>query len=184
MPPIPSIPETIPAKTTDLITYAEAAGIRVFWSPDLPERGRYIPGINVIVLRHGMTEARTVSTLAHELAHAHFGDWCVDEATERRAWRWAARLLISPVEYALAEAIHHAPGAIARELGVTREIVEAFITEQTKAAGGHGRAGEQADRRQKVSGSNARDAELDKNYICTNSRKTSLIGTADTAVGT
>lgn len=118
--------EMTPAKTTALCELAESLGIRVRWALDLPERGRYLPGVELIMLRHGMTEARTASTLAHKMAHAHYGDWCTDEKRERRAWRYAAGLLISPAEYARAEALHDSAGAIARELGVTSEVVEAY----------------------------------------------------------
>ena len=58
-----------PARTTtDLILHAEDMGARVVWALDLPERGRTYPHVGVIVIRHGMTERRTVSTLGHELA--------------------------------------------------------------------------------------------------------------------
>ncbi|MGP9682019.1 ImmA/IrrE family metallo-endopeptidase [Brachybacterium sp. AOP3-A1-3] len=101
-------------------------GASVFWARDLPERGRYYPGVDVIVLRHGMTERRTVSTLAHELAHHYYGDALCTPPVGRRAWRWAARLLIPARDYAEAEAEHQSAGAIADHLGVTIEVVYAF----------------------------------------------------------
>lgn len=120
-------PGTTPARTTtDLILHAEDTGARVVWALDLPERGRYYPGIDVITIRHGMTERRTVSTLAHELAHLHYGDPLCTPATNRRAWRWAARFLIPDDEYAAAEAHDHSPGAIALHLGVTVDVIHAY----------------------------------------------------------
>lgn len=68
-------------------------------------------------------------TLAHEMGHWQHGhDWTMAHdrmLDERQADVYAANLLISPVEYALAESIvgHH-PGALAKELGVTRRLIE------------------------------------------------------------
>ena len=112
--------------TTDLIHHAHTHGITIIWALDLPERGRWIDGARVIALRHGMTERRTVSTLAHELAHAHHGDVCSTPSAEARAWQWAARLLIDDDAYAHAEALHPSAGAIAVELGVTTDVITAY----------------------------------------------------------
>lgn len=118
---------TTPARTTtDLIRHAEDMGARVVWARDLPERGRYYPGVEVIAVRHGMSERRTVSTLAHELAHHYYGDSYCTPPVKRRALRWAARFLIPDRDYAEAEAEHQSAGAIAERLGVTVEIVRAF----------------------------------------------------------
>lgn len=125
--PTLTTPTTTPARTTtDLIAHAEHRGLRVVWASDLPERGRWVDGAGVILLRHGMTERRTLSTLAHELAHHYYGDGPQTPAVERRAWRWAARLLVPCDAYAEAEIEHHAPGAIAQHLGVTTEIIHAL----------------------------------------------------------
>lgn len=117
---------TLARTTTDLIVHAEDMGVHVVWARDLPERGRYYPGVDVIVLRHGMTERRTVSTLAHELAHHYYSDALCTPPVGRRAWRWAARLLIPDKDYAEAEAEHQSAGAIAQHLGVTVDVVYAF----------------------------------------------------------
>lgn len=119
-------PETIPARTTtDLILHAEDMGATVHWALGLPERGRYYPN-GVIVIRHGMTERRAVSTLAHELAHHYYGDPLCTPAVNRRAWRWAARLLVGEHDYARAELLDPSPGAIAHHLGVTVDVVHAY----------------------------------------------------------
>lgn len=71
MPPMLNAGATIRTRTTtDLITWAEADGAVILWSPDLPERGRYIRALDAIVLRHGMTERRTLSNLATSSATA------------------------------------------------------------------------------------------------------------------
>lgn len=127
MPPTARSSGMIPARTTtDLILHAEDMGARVAWAADFPDRGRYYPGVKVIVLRHGMTERRTVSTLAHELAHHYYGDPLCTPPVRRRALRWAARFLIPDEDYAEAEAEHQSAGAIADHLGVTIEVVYAF----------------------------------------------------------
>lgn len=116
-----------PARTTtDLTLHAEDMGARVVWALDLPERGRTYPHVGVIVIRHGMTERRTVSTLGHELAHYYYGDTLCTPAANRRAWRWAARLLIPDADYAHAEQQHHSPGAIAQHLGVVVDVIHAY----------------------------------------------------------
>ena len=127
MQPTARSPETTPARTTtDLILHAEDMGARVIWALDLPERGRCYPHLDLIVIRHGMTERRTVSTLAHELAHYWYGDTHCSPAVNRRAWRWAARFLIPCHDYAEAELEHHSPGAIAQHLGVTVDVIHAL----------------------------------------------------------
>ena len=115
-----------PARTTtDLILHAEDMGATVHWALDLPERGRYYPN-GVIVIRHGMTERRTVSTLAHELAHHYYGDTLCTPSANRRAWRWAGHLLVSPEAYAEAEQHHPSAGAIAQHLGVVVDVIHAY----------------------------------------------------------
>ena len=127
MQPTARSPGTTPARTTtDLILHAEDMGARVIWALDLPERGRCYPHLDLIVIRHGMTERRTVSTLAHELAHYWYGDTHCSPAVNRRAWRWAARFLIPYHDYAEAELEHHSPGAIAHHLGVTVDVIHAY----------------------------------------------------------
>ena len=67
------------------------------------------------------------ATLAHEMGHWFYShDWTRahnNEADERQADMFAARVLISPTEYALAEAICEHPSAIARELAISTDLV-------------------------------------------------------------
>lgn len=98
----------------------------MLWSKDQPERARWHEVPRIIVVRLGLTDDETVSCLAHELGHWWHGDFCSTDAAERRAWRFAGALLIDPQEHMRAEMIHHAPGAIARELGVLRDVVEGY----------------------------------------------------------
>lgn len=111
-----------------LIERAEALGLRVIFR-DLGRRHGEIHSSGVVYLNPHRTDARIRVTLAHEMGHwRHSHDWTRDhsrERDEREADQYAARLLISPLEYAAAEAlVGEHPGALARELGVTRRLVE------------------------------------------------------------
>lgn len=78
-----------------------------------------------ITLRAGLGPLAARCTLAHELGHMAHGDHPhatghTHRVQERRAWQFAANLLIAPAAYADAETLHGPhPGAIAAELGVT-----------------------------------------------------------------
>lgn len=77
-----------------------------------------------------MTDTATVCSLAHELGHAHHGDPPGHYGPmELRADRFAARLLVSPVEYALAETQYGPhPARLAAELGVTVKVLKTWQT--------------------------------------------------------
>lgn len=82
----------------------------------------------IILIHSGLIERRQREALAHELGHAHYGHahgiGHSSPVLERQADLYAARLLISPAEYALAEALHPHPGAIAKELGISQYLIE------------------------------------------------------------
>ena len=81
-------------------------------------------------------------TLAHELGHAHHAHAWTDDPRlharhERLADEHAARLLISPAEYAIAEALVGAhPGALAKELGVLERVVLTWRRTHARERGG------------------------------------------------
>lgn len=115
----------------DLLTSTINDGINVEWvrmapgycgAVDLRER--------TIYLAHDLDSRprHAISTLAHELGHLHLLHGCTQGTTgEREADLYAARLLITPVEYALAEQLHGTSTTnIADELGVTRWAVDAY----------------------------------------------------------
>lgn len=118
-------PRTTPT-TTSLCEYAEAQGIAVVWAVDQPDQARWHEGVQIISVRHGMSERRTVSVIAHELGHWWHADWCSTGAGERRAWRFAGQLLVDPVEYVAAEQEHPSAGAIARTLGVLTDVIHGY----------------------------------------------------------
>jgi hypothetical protein len=92
--------------------------------------GEYRDNDAEILIDLGVTMPQLKETLAHELAHAHYGHRCTTDRNERRADRRAAAMLIDVAEYAAAASIHPGdPGAIAEELGVTRRMVRVFEKE-------------------------------------------------------
>lgn len=103
-------------------------GIQVEWaSLGDNRRGEYRRHGDRIVLNLRLTARQAVSTLAHELGHHRFGDRCSTGANERRAWEYAAALLITPEEYEEAEeVVGHQVSALALELGVTPRLIEAW----------------------------------------------------------
>lgn len=74
------------------------------------------------------TPTDAVCVYMHERGHLALGHACSQsECGEKLADEWAARRLISPAEYALAENVAGShPRALAQELGVTPTIVEAY----------------------------------------------------------
>lgn len=112
-----------------LCWHAADLGLDVLWSWDLPDdcHGFYEDADRLIVLNYQCTQAQAVAALAHEVAHGVFGDRCSTEAVERRADEYGASLVIEPEEYAAAEQLVGShPGALARQLEVTRDLVLAW----------------------------------------------------------
>lgn len=66
------------------------------------------------------------STLAHECGHAFYGHDCTSPAGERQARKYAAGLLIDPVEYARLERINPDQYWLAEEFSVTPRIIFDF----------------------------------------------------------
>lgn len=92
--------------TDALIDVAQRRGYRVRWHRGGP-KAAWLPHRNTITLRVGMDDVTTLCSLAHELGHAHYNDPPGHfGAHELRADRFAARLLISPADYATTEAIY------------------------------------------------------------------------------
>lgn len=110
-----------------LIDVAEARGYHIRWHKRGP-KAAWIPARNTISIRYGMDDTETLCSLAHELGHAYYNDPAGHYgAHELRANRFAAQLLISPTEYALAEEIYGPyPQRLAQELGVTIKVLETW----------------------------------------------------------
>ena len=111
-----------------LFQHCADLGIDVRWQ-DLGEtrRGEYRRDDNSIVLSPRLTGRQVVACLAHELGHHRFGHGCSSPANERRAWEYAAALVLTPAEYAAAEErVGHDPSGLAIELAVTPQLIEAW----------------------------------------------------------
>ncbi len=114
-----------------LLRLAEEQGIRVVEAPGA-FRGGFDPERRTIRLSPGMSRRTTRSVFAHELGHAALGHGptshpLIDRRQERQADAWAARLLISPQDYAAAEARRGAHlASLAFDLDVTVELVAAY----------------------------------------------------------
>lgn len=112
-----------------LIDVAQRRGYRIRWHRGGP-KAAWVPSQNAITVQIGMDDVTTLCSLAHELGHAHYGDPPGHYgAHELRADRFAARLLISPVDYAATEAIYGPhPSVLAHELGVTVKVLKTWQT--------------------------------------------------------
>lgn len=113
---------------------AAAMGLRVDELPvpaDWPN-GLWVQERQQIILRHDMDWVTRRCVLAHELGHAHHRDVrsgfdSIDSRAERRADAFAALLLISPAEYALAEELHGPSVAgLAHALDVTPHLIRVW----------------------------------------------------------
>jgi hypothetical protein len=110
----------------ELLAHCADLGLHVEWR-DLGEtrRGEFHPHADLIVLSSRLTRRQAVACLAHELGHARFGHRSSTPANERRAWQYAAAILITPAEYAAAEArVGPDVAALALELEVTPRLIE------------------------------------------------------------
>lgn len=112
----------------ELIEHAESMGLHVKWD-NLGRRSGELRRSGLVLLNHRKSMLTQRVTLAHECGHAWHGhDWTRTherERDEREADTYAALLLINADAYARAERVagEHA-GAIAKELNVTRHLVE------------------------------------------------------------
>lgn len=88
--------------------------------------GYYDHDSSEVVVEISLTHAQKKAVIAHELGHAYYSHECGGKRNERQANRYAAELLVDPVEYATAERLNDSPEAIARELDVTPEIVKDY----------------------------------------------------------
>lgn len=123
----------------DLHRLAESLQVRIV-RHDSGEPGWYDHKRRIISTRRGQSIAQYRSVLAHELGHAANGDQPTgnghfDQRQEQRADAYAARLLISPVEFEAAAIWHqdHLP-AIADELEVTQHLLNTWLRNTELAA--------------------------------------------------
>ena len=132
--------DTLVITNPDLHRLAESMGVHLTHHDGGP-KGLYLDQVRTITTRRGLSIAEYRSSLAHELAHAHYRDVpCRDPVRharqERRADIWAAHLLLdgTDVEATLRWHHHHrAPAAY--ELEVTVHLLDTYLNhlERTSA---------------------------------------------------
>ena len=111
----------------ELILACQAMGVHVVFVP-FPLAGSYYLGEGLIVIDSRLPVGAQRAMLAHEYVHAILGHDGPQEARiEARVDRQAARLLVSPAEYMLAERLYGCDvAAIGEELGVPVWVVGAY----------------------------------------------------------
>lgn len=127
------IAEETMATDDDLLAVLTTLGVSVVVTDLPPDRdGEYEHDARTVRLRPRMARRLHRSVLAHECAHAVYGDVVLDdrrqaERQERRADEWAAQHLITLEDYGWAESLHSGHvEAMAVELDVTVTLVQAF----------------------------------------------------------
>lgn len=110
--------------TEQLIRLATEDGIDVVWHHG-GHKGLWSPTSRRISLRDDLDPVQERCTLAHELGHARYGHpGGHDMHHETQADEYAANLLVSPAEYALAEQVYGpSPPRLAAELSITVHIL-------------------------------------------------------------
>lgn len=114
----------------DLRIMAEDMGI-LLQHHDGGPKGLYLHDHRIITTRRGLSIAQYRSTLAHELAHAHYGDTMTTPRIEARADRWAADLLLDEQE--VREALiwhnhHRAPAAY--DLEISKHLLDVWLSQR------------------------------------------------------
>lgn len=133
MPPPNNTKGTMSRITIDVLErQAEHMGLKVLES-DIPGTtcGLYCDRLRTIWLADWLNDRQRLCTLCHELVHAKYRDLGCGTRfgvkCERRARRETALMLISPVEFAMAEEVYGENAwMMAAELGVTIQVLEDY----------------------------------------------------------
>lgn len=103
-------------------------GVGLQFTRELPDGwlGAYLHDERLILLREGQSQEYEEQSFWHEAGHAYYGDRISTPAIERRAWVFAAQMIVDPMKYAAAERISTSSRYIAQELGTTTRIIETY----------------------------------------------------------
>lgn len=103
-------------------------GVKLEYTSELPPLwvGAYLDDEKRVLIRRGLTPEQDEQARWHETAHAYYRDRESTPAIERRAWVYAARMIVDPLAYAAAERISTSSMFIAQELGTTTRIIETY----------------------------------------------------------
>lgn len=119
----------------DLQRMADEMGVRLERHDGGP-KGLYVDASRTITTRRGLSIREYRSTLAHELAHAHYRDVPTTDPVlqarqEHRADRWAAHLLLHDCDVAgVLTWHHHHRDPAAYELEVTTHLLNTYLERQ------------------------------------------------------
>lgn len=91
-----------------------------------PTRAVYLADQELMLISDRLDDVQRAESGAHELGHHYYGDRCSTPESEERAWRYAAKILVSLEPYRRAELLDPHPVSIARELHTTRRIIELY----------------------------------------------------------
>lgn len=110
-----------------VLVEAERQGVRLALAAlPPPMRAVYLADQELMLISDVLNDVQRAESGAHELGHHYYGDRCSTPESEERAWRYAAKILITLDAYIRAELNDPHPVAIARELDTTRRIVELY----------------------------------------------------------
>ena len=108
--------------------HADALGIQVIVRPIRSANELWMPEFNTIVIKSGMRSVHQRNALAHGIGHAALAHEDDRPKHEHQADRYASLYLIDPVEFADVTAWTDDPGRICHELGVTRRLLDAYLS--------------------------------------------------------
>ncbi|WP_030149553.1 ImmA/IrrE family metallo-endopeptidase [Mycetocola saprophilus] len=111
-------------------THAYRLGVRVHHREIGSPTGLWVPRLQTIFLRPGMTARHERSVLAHEVAHVVLGHSDTSRKQELAADAMAARNLVDPRALSeLTKWTHEIP-ELAIELGVTEKVIRTYLKEE------------------------------------------------------
>lgn len=112
----------------DPFEHADALGLQVIMRPIRTANELWMPEFQTIVIKSGMRAVHQRNALAHGIGHADLGHVDDRPKFEHAADRYASLYLIDPAEFADVTAWSDDPDKVAGELGVTRRLLDAYLS--------------------------------------------------------